>query len=47
MVRQNGGGFLSCEMFKEPESATLGASQVPLRKAEQMVERKEKPKGSI
>ncbi|KAG5843132.1 hypothetical protein ANANG_G00185230, partial [Anguilla anguilla] len=44
MVRQNGGGFLSCEMFKEPESATLGASQVPLRKAEQKVERKEKPR---
>ncbi|XP_035284893.1 GTPase IMAP family member 8-like [Anguilla anguilla] len=44
MVRQNGGGFLSCEMFKEPESARLGASQVPLRKPEQMVERKEKPR---
>ncbi|XP_035284892.1 GTPase IMAP family member 8-like [Anguilla anguilla] len=44
MVGENGGGFLSCEMFKEPESATLGASQVPLRKAEQKVERKEKPR---
>ncbi|XP_035284884.1 GTPase IMAP family member 8-like isoform X3 [Anguilla anguilla] len=44
MVGENGGGFLSCEMFKEPESARLGASQVPLRKAEQKVERKEKPR---
>ncbi|XP_035284887.1 GTPase IMAP family member 8-like [Anguilla anguilla] len=44
IVGQNGGGFLSCEIFKEPESATLGVSQVPLRKAEQKVERKEKPK---
>ncbi|XP_035254836.1 uncharacterized protein LOC118217130 [Anguilla anguilla] len=43
MVEENGGGFLRCEMFKEPESAALGAIEGSLMGAEQNMERKQKP----
>ncbi|XP_035253275.1 uncharacterized protein LOC118216294 isoform X2 [Anguilla anguilla] len=43
MVEENGGGFLSCEIFKEPESAALGAIEGSLMGTEQKMERKQKP----
>ncbi|XP_035253277.1 GTPase IMAP family member 8-like isoform X2 [Anguilla anguilla] len=43
MVEKNGGGFLHCETFKEPESAALGAIEGSLMGAEQKMERKQKP----
>ncbi|KAG5832462.1 hypothetical protein ANANG_G00291420, partial [Anguilla anguilla] len=43
MVGKNEGGFLRCEMFKEPESAALGAIEGSLMGAEQKMERKQKP----
>ncbi|XP_064176061.1 uncharacterized protein LOC135246614 [Anguilla rostrata] len=43
MVEENGGGFLRCEMFNEPESAALGAIEGSLMGTEQKMERKQKP----
>ncbi|KAJ8332274.1 hypothetical protein SKAU_G00427570 [Synaphobranchus kaupii] len=43
MVKENGGGFLSCELFKEPESAALGAMEGLLMGTEQKMERKQRP----
>ncbi|XP_064175914.1 GTPase IMAP family member 8-like [Anguilla rostrata] len=43
MMEQNGGGFLRCEMFKEPESAALGAIEGSLMGTEQKMERTQNP----
>ncbi|KAJ8254340.1 hypothetical protein COCON_G00209520 [Conger conger] len=43
MVEENGGGFLSCEIFQEPESAALGGMEGSLMGTRQKMERKQKP----
>ncbi|KAJ8254339.1 hypothetical protein COCON_G00209510 [Conger conger] len=43
MVEENGGGFLSCEIFEEPESAALGGMEGSLMGTQQKMERKQKP----
>ncbi|KAJ8332281.1 hypothetical protein SKAU_G00427640, partial [Synaphobranchus kaupii] len=43
MVKENRGGFLSCELFKEPESAALAAIEGSLMGTQQKMERKQRP----
>ncbi|KAJ8254336.1 hypothetical protein COCON_G00209480 [Conger conger] len=43
MVEENGGGFISCEIFQEPESAALGGMEGSLMVTQQKMERKQKP----
>ncbi|KAJ8332279.1 hypothetical protein SKAU_G00427620 [Synaphobranchus kaupii] len=39
MVKENRGGFLSCELFKEPESAALGAIEGSLMGTQQKMDK--------
>ncbi|XP_061079200.1 GTPase IMAP family member 8-like [Conger conger] len=43
MVEENGAGFLSCEIFQEPESAAPGGMEGSLMVTQQKMERKQKP----
>ncbi|XP_061079197.1 GTPase IMAP family member 4-like [Conger conger] len=43
MVKKNRGGFISCEIFQEPESAAPGGMEGSLMGTQQKMERKQKP----